>query len=318
MTNTVAWLLESICCCGVDVFAIISGFVGYSDVEKERPYRKLLSFWSQVFFYSFVITFLFYVFSPGTVGVGELVKSAMPIATKHYWYASAYFGLILLAPYLNKLLRMQNRKENTLLIVLIVLTFSVFATFSSRFNDPFKLDKGYSLIWLMLLYIIGGWLKKNQIPALLSKRSWGLIILGSVSFTWLWKTMVPSFLDPYWFINYISPTILATAIAFVCLFSKLNLGQHSKKVVAFFSPAAFGVYLIHVHRLILGRIIMDSFRWVAYASAIAFMIQILVCAFGILVACVLIEKLRQFFFRMLKINEGMGRITDWINERIMS
>ena len=315
--NSVAWLLECICICGVDCFAIISGYVGYTDKEKKRPYRKILSFWLQVFFYSFGITLIFFLLTPETVGIGTLIKSAMPIATKQYWYVSAYFALVFAAPFVNKLIRMLDKRECTGMVLIIFVLLSLYGTFSSRFNDPFQLNTGYSFIWLMMLYIVGSWLKKYQIPNLAKKRVFGIIILCCMAFTWLWKVIMPDALDPYWFINYISPTVFAASTAIVSMFSKFHFHNWFQKIVSFLSPAAFGVYLIHVHRLVLGRLISGSFTWAANRSALVIVAYIAISTLAILLICLFIEKIRLTLFKAFRIDDGVSRLSDYFYKKIM-
>lgn len=53
MQFAATWLLESIGCCAVNAFAIVSG---YLMVKRQYRYRKLISFYLMVYFYNSVVT----------------------------------------------------------------------------------------------------------------------------------------------------------------------------------------------------------------------------------------------------------------------
>ena len=109
--NAEVWFWEISAYCAVDCYAIISGFVGYSEIEKKYPYEKFLKFWLQVFTYSFGITLIMFLIKPELVGIKELFLSIFPIASKQYWYASSYAALFFLIPWINKLVRSCSKKE---------------------------------------------------------------------------------------------------------------------------------------------------------------------------------------------------------------
>jgi hypothetical protein len=90
----ISWLLEIIAYCAVDCYAIISGYVCYSEEHKPHYYKRFLSFWVQVCTYSFGITLLVYIIRP-EIGIRTLITCLFPITRLHYWYVSAYAGLFL-------------------------------------------------------------------------------------------------------------------------------------------------------------------------------------------------------------------------------
>ena len=87
-------------------------------------------------------------------------------------------------------------------------------------------------------------------------------------------------------------------------------------MIAFFAPAAFGVYLIHVHPILYYGILGDAFIWIADAPAWLMPLSVIGCALGILVVCLLIEKLRLLLFRVLRIDALTTRFSDWLGRVI--
>jgi hypothetical protein len=310
--SAAAWLLEISAYCAVDCYAIISGYVSYSDEPKPYHYRKFLGFWVQVFTYSFGITLVAFLLKQGAVGVKELVESFIPIATKQYWYASAYAGLFFVIPWINKLLRGCNRQEVSRLAFALIAIYIVYVTFANRFGDCFSLDAGYSFGWLTILYIVGAWMKKCDVPAYLNNRECLMGIIFCVLFTWVIKMFIPANITNNIFINYTSFSIVFIALALVVMFSKLHMGLIAERIVNCFAPAAFGVYLIHTHRLVWNYFMKEAFIWITNSSWWLLVIEVLISAFCIFIFCLLIEKIRLILFRILKIDELIKKIAIWI------
>ena len=303
LKNHIAWLLETGAYCAVDCFAIISGFVSYTDKEKTYSYSKFFGFWLQVITYNFGITLIAFLVKPAIVGeVKIVIKSLLPVATEAYWYVSAYAGLFFIIPWLNKLMRSCSKKEATSLITVILFIFVGYVTFANKVGDCFKLSNGYSFVWLTILYLIGAWMKKCDIPSRLNSLH---LFCGSVIcilFSWLGHEfiMVSIF---HLLVNYTSFTIVFVASSFVAIFSKLKFGAYSSKLIACFAPAAFGVYLIHTQPLVWNHFFSNRFAWISNYPAYLLPALVLGMASLVFIICLLVEKLRIILFRLLRINQ---------------
>ena len=311
LTNSFCWLLEVSAYCDVDCYALITGYVCYRKNEQKYRYSKIITFWTTVFFYSLGITILIYFLNPRLVEIKGLIKSMLPIVTGEYWYVNAYFGLFFVIPWLNKYLRILSRKEFNQLVLVLFTVFSVFALFSSYFSDVFNLSGGYSFVWLLILYIIGAWIKKNEINNIISNKRWCLIIFICIMFTWMWKMFTPLAEDL--FLSYISFTILLVAISLISIFSKLNINRILKRIIYVFSPAAFGVYLIHTQRLVWTCFFKDAFLFITHFNAIFIIILVLVISFFVFVFCLLIERIRLYMFKVLKIDKAINIIQNKVD-----
>ena len=301
----IAWFLETAAYCAVDCYAIISGFVAYNENENPYRYTKFFSFWLQIFTYSFGITLLAFLLKPESIGIKTVIKSSLPVASGAYWYVSAYAGLFFIIPWLNKLMRSCNLKEATRLITVVIFAFVVYVTFANCLGDCFKLEGGYSFVWLSILYLVGAWLKKCDIPKHI-RNSYFLV--GSaicIVFSWFAHEFIPVSVFSV-FVNYTSFTIVFVAISLVSVFSKLHFSPKSSKVIACFAPAAFGVYLIHVQPIVWGHFMSNAFVWIADFPAWLLPTLVLGSSFVIFVVCLLIEKIRLILFKLLKINQFTG------------
>lgn len=296
----VGWLLEIMAYCAVDCFALISGYVGYTEQEKPYNFFKYISMWLQVVFYSFGISALAYVFRPGWVTGKDLIKCALPVLTSQYWYFSAYTGVFFLIPWLNAFVRNTGKKELNRCIAVIFLVFVCYGTLVGYISDSFKMNGGYSVIWLLLLYLTGAWMNKNKISDQISSKYALICICLCTGLTWFVKVCMPFGKDLL--IQYISPTIVLCAVSYVILFSKFSIRGLGKKLVGCFAPAAFGVYLIHTQSMIWNHLIQQRFAWIADISVWKMPFCVLGCAVGIFVVCIIIEKVRLWIFKWMKID----------------
>lgn len=302
--NGIAYLLEIIAYCAVNCYAIISGYVLYTDKEKTYKYSKYATMWFQVLFYSFGIYLLFTGFK---YDILEMIKRLLPVAGKKYWYFSAYTGLFFIIPFLNKLIRNLTKTDTTKMIILFFVIYVCYA----RIGDSFTFNAGYSMVWLVIMYFFGAWLKKCEIPQKIKGIYSLLTFIVSTLVTWvLYLILMP----PYKFvlIHYMSPTIVINAISFVILFSKFNFNKFFVGIIKFLSPAAFGVYLIHEHTFIRDNFINGKFVFIANLDVYIFPFAVLGCAFAIFAICLIAERIRISLFKILKIN----KLVDFIAVKI--
>lgn len=294
----IAWLVEIIVFCAVNCYAIISGYVSYSDQEKTYRFSKYITLWLLVFFYSFGINLVaFLIKGSEVVSFSSLLMSALPVTSNLYWYFSAYTGVFFIVPLLNKFVRSLNKKQLTAAIILI---FAVFSCYGFLFN-VFYMSDGYSFVWLAILYLFGAWLKKCEIPQKIKGTYAMLGIVICVLITWLFKIASPIFNGLL--VSYISPTIVIMAICYVIVFSKLRFNNVGQKLVGYLAPAAFGVYIIHLQKVVANKFIINKFIWISELDWWLIPIVVLGSAFVIFSICLIIERIRLSAFSILKINK---------------
>lgn len=86
----------------VNIFAIISGYVGFSEAENTtKRYARFLEIWCQVVFYCIVIQFAAILLKIDTFSITKIIKCFLPITFNAYWYVRAYFATVLIAPLIN-------------------------------------------------------------------------------------------------------------------------------------------------------------------------------------------------------------------------
>ncbi|MBE5955800.1 MAG: acyltransferase [Lachnospiraceae bacterium] len=307
----VSWLFEIVAYCAVNCFAIVSGYVSYTEKEKPYRYSRYLSVWLQVVFYSFGINLIYYICKPEVMTTDVLLDSLRPVTTYHYWYFTAYTGVFFMIPWMNKLVRACTQKEMNRFAAILFLLFSCYANYANATKDVFHLSGGYSFLWLAVMYLIGAWMKKCSIPEKVSNTKAIVCLEICVLLTWTIKI----FKESSAFVSYVSPTILLVAVCFVVLFSKMQFGSLGKKLIQFFAPAAFGVYLIHVQKTVWSQLMTWRFAYCAQSPVWLLPIQILGNAAFVFILCLLIEKARILLFERFHMNEIVEKAGCWIGRR---
>lgn len=312
---SVAWLLEIICYCAVNCFALITGYVS---CNKRYRISRYISTWLQVSFYSFFITLLYFLLER-QIGIGTLFFSAFPVFSHKYWFFTAYTGMFLLIPIMNQFIQTASKKLINYTIVSILIIVSVYNPLSVYIfgGDPFSLNGGYSFIWLSLLYLVGAWLNENRQGCV--KNAWlCFCIVLLVIVTWIIKLYSKDKYVEEIFVSYCSPTIIWISVFMVMLFSGIRLGTLMTRLTVVFSPSAFSVYLIHVHPIIYERYIEKRFIWIASEGVIMEVISVLGCAFVIFLFCLLVDIIiRKPIFKVLRVDAKIKKITTIIEEKLL-
>lgn len=276
-------ILEAFSYPAVNIFILISGYVG---LYSQFSYKKMSKFWLQIIFYTISITLTFAVFSKLSVTPTEWFYALTPISNGQYWYMSCYFGLMLIAPLLNQAI-LTMKKE--LLLPIITGGFIYFSIIPTIFKqDSLGIWRGYSVLWMILLYIVGAIIRKFKYESYF--QSWK-VILGILLLTSL--TFVLYFFNYEQWRSYSSPTVTFQGILiFLLCLSIKNIPPSLEKIVLLLSPLTLGVYLFHVHPLIFRRIIPTIHTLVEEQEFSVFVIIILVMTLVLFFSGAIIEYFR--------------------------
>ena len=301
---SISCLLEIAVYCGSNCFAIISGYVYYTEKEKPYRYTKFISLWLMVIFYSFGVTAVYYLMQPEMLDLKVLIKALLPVSTGYHWYFTAYAGLFCLIPWLSKFVRSCSEAEMHRFVLILFVVFSCFATFSGIFGEDFDLDDGYSTLWLAILFLFGAWMKKCAIPERVRPGYAALGLVVCVLGVWLMKIFLHSNL----MINYISPVMVLISVCVVMLFARMRVGLRMQKVVSWLAPTAFGVNMLHRQPVLWKHFIVGKFAWMGALPPWLIPAALIACSFVVLAICAPVEKLRLMAYDRMKIDRGIERI----------
>lgn len=251
----ILWSLETMAYCAVNCFGLISGYVGYGQKFK---LSNLFNLWIEVIFYNVTIAILFKVFN-SNIGLKKIVPSLFPLTLNAYWYFSAYFIMFFFTPFFQYLIDRLSKRKATILVGCIVLLASIMQLFVKE--DFFSLNSGYTALWLAFLYIFGAYIKKYNYLFTAKKAVLCLIYIICIIISFGYKYIlemtgislpkpIEHFAESNLLIQYNSPTILLCGIVLLLFFSKMQFNKVTIKFISIFSPAAFGVYLIHDNSMV--------------------------------------------------------------------
>ena len=299
-----SWILEIATFGCVDIYALISGYVGSS--SKFRI-SKILYTWLEIALYCIGITLFFQIKYPDLIVEGTWRKAFMPIIFNQYWYMSAYIGLMILMPFLNMGLK---HLDNKFLLFFSIFMLVVFSFLPIHFKQSvFGLGWGYSLIWLLLCYILGGTIKKIDF---FSKIPFYVGLLMYVLMVGLTYLIFRTSKTTQEYVNYNSPTILLSAIGLLICCSKIKINNKVVKyILKLFGEATFAVYLIHVHPLIWAKYIKlysQTFHMTDNPGVFHLFLMIMLGSMTIYLECTLIDIVRIYLFRLIKVKKWFGYI----------
>ena len=319
------WALEILAYGAVDIYALISGYIGGSGRVR---YAGLASLWCTAAFYSFFITLIYrfvkpleYNLTPDGV-FPPLIKALFPVASSQYWYFCSYFLMFLFLPLVNR--GLQSLSVRRLQVLAWSLFFAVCVVNVISYEDALRVAHGYGPMWLMTLYVLGAAIRKTGFGKNLPKAALfsGFIFLSGLTFLskylldlYTMKTRGQVYRDDY-LIRYVSPTVVGGAVCLLLLFAKLNPGKIARRVIGFLAPSAFCVYLIHEHPLVREFVMKKEFEFIKELSAWQLALVVPACAVGIFLACVGIDLLRRGLFRLLKVKQRLRQAEDFAARRL--
>lgn len=315
----VAWGFETAAYCAVNCYGLISGYVGY---KSKFRVSNLVMLWLRVVWYTLLITVFFAISGRAIIGKTEWLSAILPASTEQYWYFTAYVGMFFFIPILNMFIENASRRKLEGVVSACIFLFSVLPTVFRR--DIFYLSEGYSAFWLGILYLIGGYLAKYRIGQKIKSKylicgyaicvvlSWGVKMLMDRRALMIYGILP----DKDLLISYLSPTILFAAIFLLLAFSKFNVSVIGKSIIGILAPLSFSVYLIHYNPLVKINILQDRFSGYVQYGVLKFIVMLIATVLVIFVGCVLIDSVREFLFKVLKLRQKIISFESFIARRI--
>ena len=290
---------------GVSVFVLISG---YYMVDQKYGIRKFSIYLGQLWFYTLGSLLLFTtVFSSSGLVTREILSmSLLPISKGHYWFATSFFVLMLLSPYLNCFIKTAGRRQ--LLAATAVLLF-IYTFLPSLFE--IYLSNSSTLARFIILYLSAGYIRLygRKEGSGCRRHRWIFLCLLALSFAWvllsnfLWQRFGLDFfllhsndLSQNGIFIYILPLEM-----FLCF---LSFKPVYNKKINFLASLAFGVYLFHDNQLI-RSMWQGLFKTSQFAYSPWLPVHALAAVVSVYLAGSLVELFRQKTFGRLWL-----RITD--------
>ena len=245
-TLFLAYGIESLFAPAVNCFVLISGYFSIGSVFR---WKKFFTLWGQILFYSVLFSGLYYIGIGRLPSFGDTISAFSPIVTQRWWFASAFLPLYLVSGYLNKLLNGLSKKEwHRLLLIgfILFVLWSSLRPFSLRFFPLVNAD-GYSFLFFLFLYAVGGYLKRYfspNIPAVFYLLGYVGCCAVTLLLSYRSRLSSSSFEISALFFGYDTLWVFTSALFLFLFFSRLTVRA---EWIGLVSPLAFGIYLIHEH-----------------------------------------------------------------------
>ncbi len=299
LNASISWTIRSMTFCAVNCYALISGYVG---INSKQKLSSLADLWARVAFYSVAISTILYFVRPDIAPLGTIFKSFFPVINNQYWYFTAYFGMWFFAPLVNAAVDNLPKQK----LGLIIIGSFILMTPGNIVNNSFQFDEGYSVAWLLFLYLVGAYIGKHNLFKSVSKGKAMLVYLISVTVTTVLKLTLAfdswNFYG-YMMLNYTSPTMVVCAVSLLALFCNINCSNLAKKIIGFFAPLSFSVYLIHTHPIFFGQIFSGKFSFLAEKSPLILVSGIILSTLAIYFVSVFIDYFRHLLFKLLRVKK---------------
>ena len=307
LTDGFAWFIEAFCLVAVNVYVLISGYFGCT---SKWNIRKLFTLWLQVVSYALVVG-VFVLFSGlidrSVFNIYEGVKLICPVITEHYWFATSYFLLFVMMPFLKAGIEKLSQKEFGIIIVVLILLQSVMKSILPMHLPWDKL--GYDAWWFVTLFLTGAYINKYEIAFLKNKVNcvamYVVFSLMTFSVTmglhYVYQATgsLSEFITYAYTYNHIF--CLLASVGFFGIFMNVKekeWKQEIAKKITLLSGATFGVYLLHEH-------IWVRYQWPLWLGAEHFqespffVLHLVVSVLAVYTVGTVVELLRQQLFRLI-------------------
>ena len=301
----------------VNVFIFISGFVGH----KTTKYSNLLYLWFCILFYTLGIKIYFSKYKPNLYKRKIEFNDFFPVINYQYWYFTAYFGMYLFLPVINKGIENIKKSQLKITILSFIIVFIVLQCYINPKLDLFQMNNGFSVIWHLTYYIIGSYFGKFQRSDNDNKKAIKLLFYVFIycSSTYFCiklsyyqinnninnqdlKDKIIIFLKSIFIMKYTSVGNILQSISIILFLSNINYNKYISNIFSFIGPLTFGVYLVHDNNIVRYNIIRVLFKNYPKRLPLKTIITIImVKALKIIGICLIIDYLRNILFCLLHI-----------------
>ncbi len=277
---------------GVDVFIIISGYFLIDNKILRISSKKAVRFWGQIFFYSILLFFVAFIIGRGDASPQNIIKTLLPITFGKWWFASTYFVMYLIHPYINRLLHSFSKEEYQKFILFALFIWCIIPTFTT---SSFQSN---ALIEFVLLYSIAGYIKLYGFRRNVASKTWFLFWLFcsvltylSCVFFMLLGTKIEFFAThSIYFYSRNSILTIGMAVSFFMAFLTMDIGIN--RLINKVSSATFGVYLLHDSNLLRPFLWNDVFHNSSFQNTAFIIPYSIAVVLAVYIVCTLVDLIR--------------------------
>ena len=285
---------------GVDLYILISGYFLIKSDKVEI--KKLFKLWGEIIFYSLIISLIFSIPNLVYIKKIKLINIIIPVTTETWWFATTYFIMYIIHPYINKIIQKLDKKEHQVLILLTLFIWSIIPTITS-----FSLGSN-NLLWFITLYIFASYIRLYDFRKV-NKKYYILFALLIMTIT-VFSSVFTVYLSrnnfellKYTMIlnNKNSMTLFLVSIEIFLFFKNTNIKNN--KYINAIAGTTFGIYLIHDHPYLREFLWLYFFKNKFFQNSNMLIIYSIAITLSVFLVCMIIDILRKKIFEpiLLKI-----------------
>lgn len=308
---------------GVNLFILITG---YFLSKGKISYKKIIYLILEINFYHLILTFIGIKLNIKKItGIKQLICSFFPTLFNQYWFITAYIIIYLMAPYFNILIESMEKRVYKKFIIITLLLWCIIPTiFGILYNSTETLLYYNRLIWLIIMYFVGAYMRIHSINLINTKKK--SLIVSSVSFLLMlisilvigkfnifFKKVGTTEIAYFWRPNTILMFLLSISIFKIFL----DIDIKNNRIINKIASTTLGIYIIH-DSLLNKYIFYNIFKSNTYENSKFLILNIIYATFVIFVVCVIIDLIRQLIEKYIvkKILESktIDRFSNKINK----
>lgn len=281
------------------IFAIITGyFMINKNINLKISIKKIFKLFVIYAFYNILIILIVKSFNIDNVNFKQIFKSFLSMKDGN-WYFITYFIILLIAPFLNKIIKSFEERDYKIFLIILYIIWSLIPTL---INDEWDFS---NIDFFIIMYMTGAYIrlyvnninmKKNKIVLF---SSLFLLFSSVLFFDYIgMKLKLDIFIKNATYFRKMNSilTVLVAISMFNCFFN-FNI---KSKLINFISQTTMGIYLIH------DNIIMRHIIWQKISPNTAYMnspyLHSLIKVSITFILCMIIELFRIYVLEKIIIN----------------
>ncbi|MCB6608192.1 acyltransferase [[Clostridium] symbiosum] len=293
--------------CGVSIFILISGYYGI-----KFSVNSIVKLWIITVFYSLMQVIVSMVMITHEFNIRELWLAFFPFSTRKYWFISSYLLLMFFSRFLNMAVEFLEKKQLGLLIASLAFVFSVLPTLTQL---QVMNDCGKGPLNLLLIYFIGGYIKKYDVD--MNKNKIVTTLLG-LFFTQFVMNCITTKYRGGWYLPFSYDCSMFIVISSSLIFLLAKKSNYQNHFINKIAKRTLGIYLLEGTI----EILMESIGVVFDFYSPLLPLYITIEAIAIFVICLVIDSVREIlmiplFLMLDKINGILKPIIKIVHYRIL-
>lgn len=283
----------------VNCFMLISG---YFQIKSKFKWRKVVLLIFEVNFYYILSKILLIILGNATWDTWLAKEWIFPVLRDEYWFVTVYIIIYIFSPFINRLCHALRRREYCLLLILLLSVYCIIPTVLLGWTYGEADTEGFMyynrLIWLLVVYLIGAYIRLYGLNKFNDKKARTTILLITVLGLLFYIGLIEilssylGFSDLYaiyfWPPNSIVMIILSVSVFMIFCYANLKYN----KFINMLASGTLGVYLLSDGEL-MSFIWWDVFKPSLHANSHYFVAHICMATILIFTVGTIIELMRK-------------------------